>query len=72
MSYFYIHTVKPGSQYDAGTASIVSNTGKNYLLLVKFYSDVKFFNTLIGWILANAGNATPELSLVHNLMLVPA
>ena len=49
--------VKPGSQYDAGVASVVSVTEKVFSPVIP---DVKFFDNLIGWTLANACDATLE------------
>ena len=60
-------TLKPGSQYDADTASvmsIVSITGKRFFFHESNYiPDVKFLDNLTGWTLANAGNTTLEKKL---------
>ena len=45
--------------YDVGVASvtnIVSVTGKTIFSIIKFIPNVKFFNNLIGWMLANTGD----------------
>ena len=58
--------VRPGSQYDAGAASVmsvvsvVSVTEKSLFHQSNCIPDVKFFNNLIGWTLANARNAMLE------------
>ena len=57
--------LKTGSQYDIGVASVtsvVSIMGKEYFFsLVKlFLIDVNFISILIGWMLANTGNAMLE------------
>ena len=58
-----IFNVKPGSQYDAGAASVTSVLSVN--IKKSFHqsnciSDVKFLDNLIGWTLANAHDATLE------------
>ena len=76
-----IHPTKPvvktGSQYDAGTVSIMERREHHGR---KRFSLVKFFDILIGWTLANAGDIMLELNLsqlqhhpdARNAMLVPA
>ena len=52
--------IKHGSQDDTGAASItsfMSDTGK---LFANCIPDVKFFDNLIGWTMANACDATLE------------
>ena len=57
--YYTIHVLKPGSQYDAGAASVVSVMEKSFYQS-NCILDVKFFDNLIGWTLANAHDATLE------------
>ena len=45
------------SQYDS------SAMGKSIFSLVKSIPEVNFFNIMIGWMLANAGDTTLELNL---------
>ena len=52
-------SVKPGSQYDAGTMSVTSVTEKSFHQS-NCISNVKFFDNLIGWTLAYARNTTLE------------
>ena len=53
--------VKPGSQYDTGAASVVSVMGKSiFFHQSNCIPDVKFFDNLTGWMLANARDATLE------------
>ena len=61
MSFFKLHIVKPGSQYDAGAASVTEK--KSFFHHSNCIPDVKFFDNLIGWTLANAHDATLELKL---------
>ena len=53
------YTEKSGSQYDAGAVSVMSIMsimhGKNIISL--FLHVVNFFDNLIGWTMANAGDA---------------
>ena len=61
----YAHTsLKPGSQYyDAGAASvtsIVSVKGKGIFHQSNWIPDIKFFDSLIGWMLANTCDTTLE------------
>ena len=56
-------TIGPGSQYDAGAVSvtsIVSIMEKVFFHQSNCIPDVKFFDNLIGWTLANAHDATLE------------
>ena len=46
--------VKSGSQYDAGAMSVMGNSS------FSLDSNIKIINNMIGWMLANAGNAMPE------------
>ena len=55
-----MHPIKPGSQYDAGAASVTSVTEKSLFHQSNCIPDVKFFDNLIGWTLANARDATLE------------
>ena len=50
--------VKPGSQYDAGVVSIVSVTEKVFFTSQIASLMLIFFDSLIGWTLANACDAT--------------
>ena len=50
--------VKTGSQYDAGTVSITEK--KSFFHQSNCIPDVKFFDNLIGWMLANVRDATLE------------
>ena len=53
--------LKPGLQYDAGAASvmsIVNVTGTSIFHQSKSIHDVKLFNSLIGWTLANGAGDT--------------
>ena len=53
--------LKPGSQYDAGTTSVMSVTEKSlFFHQSNCIPDVKFFDNLIGWTLANARDVTLE------------
>ena len=77
-------TLKLGSQYDAGAASIksiMSVTRKSsFFYQSTFIPDIKSFDNLIGWTLANAGDATREQKSslfqrhpdAHDTMLVQA
>ena len=58
----------------------IASVEKTFLHQSNSVPEVKFFNILIGWMLANAGDATQELNLSQlqhhcnacNAMLVPA
>ena len=55
--------LKPGSQCDAGAASVtsvVSVTEKSLFHQSNCIPDIKFFDNLISWTLANARDATLE------------
>ena len=54
--------VKPGSQYDAGAVNITSvvSVMEKVFQQSNCIPDVKFFDNLIGWTLANARNVTLE------------
>ena len=61
--WFTTLSYKPGLQYDSGTASVtsvVSVTGKKFFHQSSCIPDIKFFDNLIGWTLANACDATLE------------
>ena len=52
-----LNWLRAGSQYDAGTVNIPSvvsviHTKKFFTVHILFLHDVKFFNSLIGWMLA--------------------
>ena len=57
---FLLRQVKPGSQYDTGAMSVVSVMEKSFFHQSNCIPDVKFFDNLIGWTLANARDATLE------------
>ena len=62
----YIPHLKAGSQYDAGAASVVSDTsvaGESIFWTSPILFLKSNFDILIGWMLANAGNAMLELNL---------
>ena len=50
-----VNVIRPGPQYDAGAASV---TEKSFFHQSNCIPDVKFFDNLIGWMLANAHDAT--------------
>ena len=57
--------LKPNLQYDAGAVSItsvvhMSITGKKLFPWSNSIPNVKFFDNLIGWMLANTRDATLE------------